>query len=93
MTRDRKLSGRALAALACVNLGVVTYFLLSFSGRGIGFGPYHIDLDVYRIGGRTWLHGGNLYGPLPPTLAGGAAAVQLSADRGGAARAARRCCR
>ena len=70
MTRDRKLSGRALVALACVNLGVVTYFLLSFSGRGIGFGPYHIDLDVYRIGGQTWLHGGNLYGPLPPTLAG-----------------------
>jgi alpha-1,2-mannosyltransferase len=53
-----------------VNLGVVTFFLLSFSSRGIGFGPYHIDLDVYRIGGQTWLHDGNLYGSLPPTVQG-----------------------
>jgi alpha-1,2-mannosyltransferase len=51
-------------------LAAVTFFLLSYSPRGVGFGPYHIDLDVYRIGGRTWLHGGNLYGRLPPTQAG-----------------------
>lgn len=69
MTTDRKAAGRALA-LAAVNLGAVTYFLLSFSRRGIGFGPYRIDLDVYRIGGQLWLHGGNLYGLLPPTQAG-----------------------
>ena len=31
---------------------------------------YHLDLDVYRIGGRVWLHGGNLYGMLPPTTQG-----------------------
>lgn len=31
---------------------------------------YHLDLDVYRIGGRVWLHGGNLYGILPPTTQG-----------------------
>jgi alpha-1,2-mannosyltransferase len=36
----------------------------------VGFGPYHIDLDVYRIGGQVWLHGGNLYGRLPATRAG-----------------------
>jgi alpha-1,2-mannosyltransferase len=31
---------------------------------------YHLDLDVYRIGGRVWLQGGNLYGTLPPTAQG-----------------------
>ena len=31
---------------------------------------YHLDLDVYRIGGRVWLEGGNLYGTLPPTAQG-----------------------
>jgi alpha-1,2-mannosyltransferase len=31
---------------------------------------YHLDLDVYRIGGRIWLEGGNLYGTLPPTAQG-----------------------
>ena len=34
------------------------------------FGPYRIDLDVYRIGGQVWLHGGNLYGTLPATASG-----------------------
>lgn len=47
-----------------------TFFLLSYSRRGVTFGPYHIDLGVYRIGGRTWLDGGNLYGRLPATRAG-----------------------
>ncbi|WP_187366376.1 glycosyltransferase 87 family protein [Trebonia kvetii] len=70
MTSERRRFVLALAALVLVNLGAVLYFLLSFSGRGIGFGPYHIDLDVYRIGGRTWLHGGDLYGPLPATRQG-----------------------
>jgi len=31
---------------------------------------YHLDLDVYRIGARVWLDGGNLYGTLPPTAQG-----------------------
>jgi alpha-1,2-mannosyltransferase len=70
VTSDRRRFVLALTALVLVNLGAVLYFLLSFSGRGIGFGPYHIDLDVYRIGGRTWLHGGDLYGPLPATRQG-----------------------
>jgi alpha-1,2-mannosyltransferase len=60
----------ARAALVTVNLAAVAFFLLSYSRRGVGFGPYHIDLDVYRIGARVWLHGGNLYGPLPATRAG-----------------------
>ena len=56
--------------LAAVNLAAVTFFLLSYSRHGVAYGPYRIDLDVYRIGGRVWLSGGNLYGRLPPTRAG-----------------------
>ena len=52
----------ARAALVAVNLAAVAAFLLSYSRHGVGFGPYRIDLAVYRIGGRTWLHGGDLYG-------------------------------
>lgn len=59
-----------LVTLCVVNLGVLTFFLLNYSSHGIGFLPYRIDLDVYRIGSRVWLHGGNLYGPLPPTAEG-----------------------
>jgi alpha-1,2-mannosyltransferase len=61
---------RARALLVAVNLAALTFFLLSFSPHGVGFGPYRIDLDVYRIGGRVWLGGGNLYGALPATAAG-----------------------
>jgi alpha-1,2-mannosyltransferase len=60
----------ARATLVTVNLAAATFFLLSYTRRGVGFGPYHIDLDVYRIGARVWLRGGNLYGPLPATRAG-----------------------
>jgi alpha-1,2-mannosyltransferase len=31
---------------------------------------YHIDLEVYRLGVATWLQGGDMYGPLPPTVSG-----------------------
>jgi len=31
---------------------------------------YRLDLDVYRIGARTWLDGGELYGQLPATAIG-----------------------
>jgi alpha-1,2-mannosyltransferase len=53
-----------------VNLAAVTFFLLSYGRHGVGFGPYHIDLDVYRIGGRAWLRGRYLYGHLPATRSG-----------------------
>jgi alpha-1,2-mannosyltransferase len=56
--------------VVAVNLGALAYFLLRFSRRGVGFGPYRVDLDVYRIGGQVWLHGGNLYGVLPATASG-----------------------
>ena len=55
----------ARVALVAVNLAAVTAFLLSYSRHGVGFGPYRIDLGVYRAGGRTWLHGADLYGRLP----------------------------
>ncbi len=31
---------------------------------------YHIDLEVYRLGVQAWLAGGDMYGPLPPTISG-----------------------
>ena len=58
----RPASRWARAALVAVNLAAVAAFLLSYSRHGVGFGPYKIDLGVYRLGGRTWLHGGKLYG-------------------------------
>jgi alpha-1,2-mannosyltransferase len=61
-----------LAVLSAAYPAVIAFFLLSFSPHGIGFGRYQIDLDVYRIGGRAWLHGTALYGPLPRTSSGAA---------------------
>jgi Glycosyltransferase family 87 len=55
----------ARVALVAVNLAAVTAFLLSYSRHGVGFGPYRIDLAAYRIGGRTWLRGEDLYGQVP----------------------------
>jgi alpha-1,2-mannosyltransferase len=53
-----------------MNLAAVAFFLLSYSRHGVSFGPYRIDLNVYRIGSATWLRGGDLYGVLPPTSSG-----------------------
>jgi alpha-1,2-mannosyltransferase len=61
---------RWLVLLAAVNLATLAFFLLSHSWQSVGFNPYHIDLDVYRIGGQVWLHGGDLYGTLPATAGG-----------------------
>jgi len=57
----RPASRWARVALVAVNLAAVAAFLLSYSRHGVGFGPYRIDLGVYRLGGRTWLRGGDLY--------------------------------
>jgi alpha-1,2-mannosyltransferase len=65
----RPSSRWARAALVTVNLAAVTAFLLSYSRHGVGFGPYRIDLAAYRVGGRTWLRGGDLYGH-PPVIRG-----------------------
>ena len=52
------MKSRILIAAACA--ATLVYACLA----------YHLDLDVYRIGGRVWLHGGNLYGMLPATAQG-----------------------
>jgi len=70
MLPGRPRSRWTRGGLVGLNASAVTFFLLSYSRHGVGFGPYRIDLDVYRIGSAVWLHGGNLYGPLPPTSAG-----------------------
>ena len=49
----------AVPVLVCVLAGMLLYT------HG-----YHIDLEVYRIGVQTWLAGGDMYGPLPPTISG-----------------------
>lgn len=48
--------------LIALNLAAVTFFLLTYSRRGVGFGPYRIDLDVYRLGSLAWLRQQPLYG-------------------------------
>lgn len=53
-----------------MNLAFVALLLLTPAPHGLGSSPYRIDLDVYRIGGQVWLHGGNLYGSLPRTAIG-----------------------
>jgi alpha-1,2-mannosyltransferase len=69
-------SGRRTAArwvqgcLIALNVAAAAFFLLSYSRHGVSFGPYRIDLNVYRIGSAVWLRGGNLYGALPPTSSG-----------------------
>jgi alpha-1,2-mannosyltransferase len=61
---------RVAAAAGAANVAAATFFLLRFSRHGVGFGFYHMDLDVYRIGSQVWLHGGNLYGTIPRTSTG-----------------------
>lgn len=61
---------RARLPLIAVTVALAAHNLVAFGRNGIGLSPYRIDLDVYRIGGLTWLHGGNLYGALPRTSAG-----------------------
>ena len=74
-TRPARPASRRVALtrrtwLVPANLAAVTFFLFSWTGHGAAFGPYRIDLDVYRIGSQVWLHGGDLYGALPATSSG-----------------------
>jgi alpha-1,2-mannosyltransferase len=68
LRRPATLSGRL--ALIAVNLACVAVFVSYPHAHGIAFGPYRIDLDVYRIGSRAWLDGRFLYGRLPRTMSG-----------------------
>jgi alpha-1,2-mannosyltransferase len=68
LRRPATLGGRV--GLIAVNLAVLAVFVAFPHGHGMAFGPYRIDLDVYRIGSRAWLDGTHLYGPLPATMSG-----------------------
>jgi alpha-1,2-mannosyltransferase len=61
---------RIRLSLVAANLAALTFSLLTFSRRGVGFYPYRLDLDVYRIGSLTFLHGGSLYHGLLATSPG-----------------------
>jgi len=67
---ERTAAPRARVLLVALNLAAVAFSVLSVTGRGVGFGRYRIDLDVYRIGSQVWLRHGNLYGALPLTSSG-----------------------
>ena len=56
--------------LAVPALLVVAVYFLHVGPHHLGLGGYRLDLDVYRIGARTWLDGGALYGPMPLTQVG-----------------------
>lgn len=68
LRRPATLGGRV--GLITVSLACVAVFLAFPHGHGMAFGPYRVDLDVYRIGSRAWLSGVHLYGRLPPTMSG-----------------------
>jgi alpha-1,2-mannosyltransferase len=68
LSRPATVSGRL--ALIAFNVACVLGFISFPHAHGIAFGPYRIDLDVYRIGSRAWLDGRFLYGRLPHTMSG-----------------------
>jgi alpha-1,2-mannosyltransferase len=68
LRRPGTLGGRL--ALIAVNVACVAFFLTVPHDHEMAFGPYRIDLDVYRLGSRAWLDGRYLYGRLPATMSG-----------------------
>jgi alpha-1,2-mannosyltransferase len=62
---------RIRCVLAVVDLGVLLWFLTGLRLETWTFDDYRPDLDVYRLGVRTWLAGGDLYGTLPDMAGGG----------------------
>jgi hypothetical protein len=58
------------APLIAANLAAIAFCFASWTRHGVSFAPIRLDLDVYRIGGRVWLAGGDLYGALPKTADG-----------------------
>src|SRR5215469_2560425 len=68
LRRPVSLGGRL--GLAAVNLACLAVLLGFPHAHGMAFGPYRVDLDVYRIGSRAWLSGLHLYGRLPATMSG-----------------------
>jgi len=62
--RDRAADPRRVLPVTLPVLAVVLTGMLLYTHG------YHIDLEVYRLGVATWLQGGDMYGPLPPTISG-----------------------
>jgi alpha-1,2-mannosyltransferase len=56
-----------LAALATL---VFLASLLTYQHGSFNLGVYRLDLNVYRVGAKAWIHGRALYGPLPPIANG-----------------------
>jgi alpha-1,2-mannosyltransferase len=67
--RTGRRSGHIGAPLLTV-LVVFAVSMLTISDGHLSFDMYRLDLDVYRMGAHAWLHGRQLYGPLPPTRNG-----------------------
>jgi alpha-1,2-mannosyltransferase len=57
--------------LVVVNIGVLLWFLTGIRHGTWSFDVYRPDMDVYGLGARTWLAGGDLYGTLPDMRGGG----------------------
>jgi Glycosyltransferase family 87 len=66
-----RLSGKS-GALVAVTAAVAVLLVVPVFGYGhAGIGYYHVDLDVYRVGSRVWLAGGDLHGRPPSLTLGG----------------------
>jgi alpha-1,2-mannosyltransferase len=68
LSRPATPIGRVLLVVA--NLAAVACYQLTLRHDRLSFGPYRIDLDVYRTGSSVWLRHGDLYGVLPATSSG-----------------------
>ena len=67
----RTLLASRVARVAVVVAIVAGAYVLIFGIPTVqAFLPYRIDLDVYRLGGRVFLEGGEIYGRLPDTQIG-----------------------
>jgi alpha-1,2-mannosyltransferase len=70
MTHRRVWNALYWVVLVAVNIGVVLFFLVARTTHGFSFSSYRIDLDVYRMGSRLWLRGGDPYRNLLTTAQG-----------------------
>jgi alpha-1,2-mannosyltransferase len=66
--RVRRQLGVLLVGLAYV--AAIGVNMVSITRHGIVVPAYRMDLDVYRIGARVWVDGGDLYGAIPATHEG-----------------------
>jgi alpha-1,2-mannosyltransferase len=53
-----------------VNAAIIGFFIVARTPHGFTLDTYRMDLDIYRIGSRVWLRGGNPYQNLLTTAQG-----------------------